>query len=70
MEQQTIRYRIRPDGRVEQLVEGVKGLACEQLTEGIEARLGALEQRQPTAEAYDTAEQRQHASTPVQIAVS
>ena len=41
MEQLTIRYRIHPDGRVDELVEGLNGLACEQLTDRIEARLGA-----------------------------
>ena len=50
--QQTIRYRIRPDGRVEETVEGLAGAACERLTESIEARLGTVQQRQPTAEAY------------------
>ncbi len=52
MAQQTIRFRIRPDGRVEELVEGVVGAGCEQLTERLEARLGAVQQRRPTAEAY------------------
>ncbi len=52
MAQQTIRFRIRPDGRVEELVEGVQGQACELLTERIEARLGTVQQRQPTAEAF------------------
>jgi hypothetical protein len=33
-------------------VEGVQGQACELLTERIEARLGAVQQRQPTAEAF------------------
>ncbi len=55
--QQTIRYRIRPDGRVEETVEGLVGMACEQLTERIEARLGTVQQRQPTAEAFQTAAQ-------------
>ncbi len=51
---QTIRYRIRPDGRVEETVEGLSGSACERLTERIEARLGSVQQRQPTAEAFQT----------------
>ena len=59
MEQQTIRFRIRPDGRVEELVEGVRGLGCEQLTERIEARLGAVQQRQSTAEAFQSQDQAQ-----------
>jgi hypothetical protein len=54
---QTIRYRIRADGRVEETVEGLQGDACERLTERIEARLGAVQQRQPTAEAFQVAVQ-------------
>lgn len=52
MAQQTIRFRIRPDGRVEELVEGLQGSRCELLTERIEAKLGSVQQRQPTAEAF------------------
>ncbi|MFM2080663.1 MAG: hypothetical protein RLZZ124_36 [Cyanobacteriota bacterium] len=51
----SIRFRIRPDGRVEELVEGVAGDGCHQLTERIEARLGTVQQRQPTAEAFSSA---------------
>jgi hypothetical protein len=57
MTQRTIRFRIRPDGRVEELVEGVQGTACEQLTERIESRLGAVQQRRRTAEAFGTPQQ-------------
>jgi hypothetical protein len=52
MAQLSIRFRIRPDGRVEELVEGVAGNGCQQLTERIEASLGSVQQRQPTAEAF------------------
>jgi len=52
MAQRTIRYRIRPDGQVEEFVEGVYGSGCEQLTEQIEARLGKVQQRRSTSEAY------------------
>ena len=52
MAQLSIRFRIRPDGRVEELVEGVVGNGCQQLTERIEASLGSVQQRQPTAEAF------------------
>ncbi|MFN9621057.1 MAG: DUF2997 domain-containing protein [Synechococcaceae cyanobacterium] len=48
----TIRFRIRPDGRVEELVEGLQGAACEPLTERIEARLGTVHQRRSTSEAF------------------
>ncbi|MEN9767575.1 DUF2997 domain-containing protein [Vulcanococcus sp.] len=52
MAQQTIRFRIRPDGRVEEVVEGISGVGCEQLTERIESKLGVVQQRQPTSEAF------------------
>ena len=54
MAQRSIRFRIRPDGRVEELVEGVQGVGCEQLTERIEARLGSVQQRRSTSEAFQT----------------
>ena len=52
MAQQTIRFRIRPDGRVAEVVEGIAGHGCEQLTERIEEKLGVVQQRQPTSEAF------------------
>ena len=54
MAQHTIRFRIRPDGQVEEQVEGLAGLGCEQLTARIEARLGTLQQRRSTAEAFQS----------------
>ena len=66
MAQQTIRFRIRPDGRVEEQVEGVLGSGCEQLTERIEARLGAVQQRRSTAAAFQNKTQ---AENQVQAAV-
>ncbi|MFN9548227.1 MAG: DUF2997 domain-containing protein [Cyanobacteriota bacterium] len=54
MAQQTIRFRIRPDGRVEELVEGVVGEACLALSERIEAQLGSVQTRQATAAAYQS----------------
>ena len=56
MAQRTIRFRIRPDGRVEETVEGVAGPSCQQLTERIEARLGTVQQRLESAEAYQAEE--------------
>jgi hypothetical protein len=52
MAQRTIRFRIRPDGRVEESVEGVEGQGCQQLTERIESRLGTVQQRQATSDAF------------------
>jgi hypothetical protein len=56
MTQRTIRFRIRADGRVEETVEGVAGQGCQQLTERIEARLGTVQQRRETSEAYQAQE--------------
>ncbi len=52
MPQRTVRFRIRPDGRVEERVEGVTGDACLQLTNRLESALGTVERRQPTSEAF------------------
>ena len=52
MPQRTVRFRIRPDGRVEEQVEGVTGDACLQLTDRLEQALGTVERRQPTSEAF------------------
>ena len=60
MAQRTIRFRIRPDGRVEETVEGVAGQACHQLSERIEARLGTVQQRQATSEAFQVESSSAH----------
>ena len=52
MPQRTVRFTIRPDGRVEERVEGVQGETCQQLTERLEAALGTVERREPTTEAF------------------
>ena len=52
MAQQTIRFRIHSGGRVQELVQGVQGEGCQQLTERIEAKLGSVQQRQSTSEAF------------------
>ena len=54
MAQRTIRFLIRPDGRVEEQVEGVAGDGCNHLCDRIESRLGRVQQRRPTAEAYQS----------------
>jgi hypothetical protein len=52
MAQRTIRFRIRTDGRVDEVVEGLAGDGCQALTERLEARLGSVQQRLATAEAF------------------
>ena len=43
MPQRTVRFRIRPDGRVEERVEGVAGDDCLQLTDRLEKGAGGSE---------------------------
>tara|TARA_Y100001968_G_C18822966_1_gene465489 strand:- start:80 stop:283 length:204 start_codon:yes stop_codon:yes gene_type:complete len=52
MPQRTLRFRIRPDGLVEESVEGVVGDTCHQLTKNLEEDLGTVERTEPTADAY------------------
>ena len=52
---QTIRFRIRPDGRVEEQVKGLKGASCQNLTAELEARLGAVISSAPTEDHYAAA---------------
>ncbi|HJN36748.1 MAG: DUF2997 domain-containing protein [Prochlorococcus sp.] len=52
MPQRTLRFRIRPDGRVEERVEGVAGEACLKLTERLESALGSVEHQEPTGESF------------------
>ena len=59
MAQHTIRFRIHPDGRVDEVVEGVAGDGCHALTARLESRLGTVQQRLATAEAFLPAVQEQ-----------
>ena len=52
MPQRTLRFKIRPDGRVEERVEGIDGGGCLDLTERLESALGSVERREATSEAY------------------
>ena len=52
MPQKTIRFTIRPDGRVEERVEGVAGEACQRLTKEVEAALATVERQESTSEAF------------------
>ena len=52
MPQRTLRFKIRPDGRVEETVEGLVGEACIDLTEKLEDALGTVERREPTSDTF------------------
>ena len=58
VKQITVRYRIRPDGRVEERVEGVEGEACRSLTERIEAAIGAVERQVATSASFRSLDNR------------
>lgn len=50
MPKQRIIFTIRPDGTIEERVEGIPGPACENLTMPIEENLGEVMERTYTAE--------------------
>ncbi len=52
MPQRTLRFRIRQDGLVEELVQGVQGDACQLITNRLEADLGTVQKKQPTSDAF------------------
>lgn len=60
MPQRTLKFLIRPDGRVEERVEGMTGEACHQLTEKLESALGSVEHQETTAEAYLRTQDQTH----------
>lgn len=49
-----IEFRIYPDGRVTEIVRGVKGENCEKITEAINNQLGNVVASQPTEEMFET----------------
>jgi len=52
MQKQEIEITIRPDGRVEYTIKGVKGGACESISALLE-QLGKVEDAQRTGEFYE-----------------
>lgn len=50
---QRVEYIIRPDGRVEELVSGVKGSDCVKVTEEINAKLGKVISTETTPEYFE-----------------
>lgn len=48
-----IEFRIYPDGRVTEVVRGVKGQSCEQVTAAINKQLGNVVDSRPTEEMYE-----------------
>lgn len=48
-----IEFRIYPDGRVTEIVRGVKGKTCEDVTKAINKQLGNVVDSQPTEEMFE-----------------
>lgn len=48
-----IEYRIYPDGRITEVVRGVKGKSCLDVTEAINKQLGNVVDTQPTEEMFE-----------------
>ena len=48
-----IEFTIHADGRVEELVKGVKGLECQSITAKIEEALGEVYTTKPTEEMFE-----------------
>ena len=55
-DKQTITFKVRQDGIVEERVDGVKGDICENLTKDLEAKLGDLTRRIHNSEYYQKQE--------------
>lgn len=58
---ETLEFIIYPDGRVKEMVTGVVGASCTEVTQAIEAQLGHVVSQQSTSEYYAQANQ-QHVS--------
>ena len=58
MESQEMEITISPAGEVKIQVKGVHGAGCLDLTKDLENRLGAVEDRQLTAEYYQQQQQQ------------
>ena len=58
---ETLEFIIYPDGRVKEMVTGIVGRSCEDVTRKIEAQLGNVVSREQTSDFY--AESVHQAST-------
>lgn len=57
---ETLEFVIYPDGRVQEMVTGIVGTSCSEVTAAIEAQLGKVVSHQPTSEFFtqpDTVQQ-------------
>lgn len=66
---ETLEFVIYPDGRVKEMVTGVVGRSCEEVTRKIEEQLGKVVSRENTSD-YFTQPVQQTATTETQNQVS
>ncbi|MEM0981850.1 MAG: DUF2997 domain-containing protein [Cyanobacteria bacterium P01_H01_bin.58] len=55
---ETLEFIIYPDGRVKEMVTGIVGASCEEVTRKIEAELGKVVSREATSEFYQQSVQQ------------
>lgn len=48
-----VKFRIHPDGRIEETVMGIKGTDCEKVTEELNEKLGHVTSSKPTDEMFE-----------------
>jgi len=53
---ETLEFVIYPDGRVQEMVTGIVGASCAEVTAAIEAQLGKVVTHQPTSEFFAQSE--------------
>ena len=52
MNLETLEFVIYPDGRVKEMVTGIVGASCQEVTAAIEAQLGQVQTQSVTADYY------------------
>ena len=55
---ETLEFIIYPDGRVKEMVTGIVGASCAEVTAAIEAQLGTVVSQKPTSEYYAQAQEQ------------
>ncbi|HIK45164.1 MAG TPA: DUF2997 domain-containing protein [Leptolyngbyaceae cyanobacterium M65_K2018_010] len=56
---ETLEFIIYPDGRVKEMVTGIMGASCAEVTAAIEAQLGVVVAQQTTSDYYAQVHQQQ-----------
>ena len=53
MNMETLEFVIYPDGRVKEMVTGISGSSCQEVTAAIEAQLGRVVSTEKTSQYYE-----------------